>query len=51
MNRAGIWERDIPGQKNRRCKGPREGMCLMCLRIGRKRTPAKPKQSKEDDRK
>ena len=32
MNHAHIWEKDVPGQKNRRCKGPEEGRCLVCLR-------------------
>lgn len=41
----------MPGQENCRCKGPEEGTCLVCLRISKKETPARLKQSKENHRK
>lgn len=51
MNCAEIWGKKGPGQGNCRCKGPDMRMCLVCLRISRKETPARLEQNKEDSRK
>ena len=31
-SRANIWEKSIPDKSNSKCKGPKVGICLRCLR-------------------